>query len=162
MVTYNVQQEFGVDLHLPEDAFATQTPILADGRMQPHEWIATRKGEFPKTDGITHGDDHFFPGPCDVTWDLASIAVEWQADRDACDYLLRKFRNLTGREVSTLIDHYILAYAVFRLGFCKMAISTVAGTDEEPRLKAAYRRYRKQAALQLRRLSAEHRSILAA
>ena len=162
MVTYNVQQEFGVELHLPDDAFATPAPILADGRMQPHEWIAIPDGQIKKTDGTTHGDDHFFPGPCDVAWDLAGIAIEWQLERNAREYLVQKFQHLTGRDVSSTIDHYILAYAVFRLGFCKMAISTVAGPDEEQRLRAAYLRYRDQAALQLRQLGADHRSILAA
>jgi len=41
---------------------------------------------------------------------------------------------------------YMLAYSVFRLGFCKMAISTVRGSDEEQRMRNAYIRYRALAA----------------
>jgi hypothetical protein len=159
MLKFNVQREFGLELRLADDAFAAAAPIIADGRMQPHEWIPTSKGEILKTDGISHGDDHFFPGPCDVTWDLAGIAVEWRLDRDAIDYLAGRFQSTSGRDVSAQMNHYMLAYAVFRLGYCKMAISTVAGTAEEQRLRMGYRRYREQAAFQSRQLSAHHRSI---
>jgi hypothetical protein len=41
----------------------------------------------------------------------------------------------------------MLAYAVFRMGFCKMAISTVCGSEEEPRLQSAYARYRSLAGM---------------
>ena len=39
----------------------------------------------------------------------------------------------------------MLAYSVFRLGFCKMAMSTVSGSAEEHRLQTAYLHYRSQA-----------------
>jgi len=39
----------------------------------------------------------------------------------------------------------MLAYAVFRLGFCKMALSTVPGSPEEGRLLDAYLYYRRRA-----------------
>jgi hypothetical protein len=146
MLEFNVQQEFGVDLNLPEASLASEHPVLVDGRMQPYEWIATGPVTFLKTDGISHGDDHFFPGPCDIGWDLAGIAVEWHLNADARHYLLNGFLKQTGRDVSREILLYMLAYSVFRLGFCKMAISTVRGSDEEQRMRTAYTRYRTLAA----------------
>jgi hypothetical protein len=142
MLEHNVQQEFGLELHLPNEALLTAAPILTDGRMQPYEWIAGDDRKFIKTDAISHGDDHFFPGPCDVTWDLAGIAVEWQLDRDARDRLLVGFKGVTGRDVHREFPLYMLAYSVFRLGFCKMGISTAIGSSDEQRLRSAYARYR--------------------
>lgn len=141
MLIFNVRQEFDVELPLPEDAFLTENPVLADGRMQPHEWIAKSSG-FLKVDSISHGDDHFFPGPCDIAWDLAGTAVEWQLDQSGIDFLVSRFQNLAGRDVKDRLRIYTLAYAVFRMGYCKMAISTVRGTLEEGRLLNAYQNYR--------------------
>jgi hypothetical protein len=141
MLEYNVQQEFGVQLHLPDQGLLTANPVLADGRMQPYEWIGY-EGKSIKTDSISHGDDHFFPGPCDIAWDLAGIAVEWQLDRAACNFILGGFRKLTGRDLQRDLPFYMLAYSVFRLGFCKMGISTALGSADEQRLRKAYAHYR--------------------
>lgn len=145
MLEFNVHSEFGVELSLPQEVFATGTTVVTDGRMQPYEWIAPADGSVLKTDGVSHGDDHFFPGPCDIAWDLAGIAVEWQLDPAAQEFLLAEFRRLTGIDKSNHMRRYMLAYAVFRLGFCKMAISTVRGTPEEQRLRSSYQCYRIQA-----------------
>jgi hypothetical protein len=142
MLEFNLRQEFGVEFAVPEGAFSASTPVFADGRMQPHEWVATGDGKFLKTDAISHGDDHFFPGPCDIAWDFAGCAIEWQFDRHARDYLLSQFQRLTGTDISSQLPFYMLAYSVFRMGFCKMAISTVRGSAEELRLQSAYARYR--------------------
>lgn len=147
MLEFNLRQEFGWEFSVPEGAFATSTPVFADGRMQPYEWIAKNNGAVLKTDAISHGDDHFFPGPCDVAWDLAGAVVEWQLDLQARDSLLSQFQRLTGQGLSAKLPLYMLAYAVFRMGFCKMAISTVCGSEEEPRLQSAYARYRSLAGM---------------
>ena len=141
MLEFNVRQEFGVEIEVPEDAFATDTPILVDGQMQPYEWISADE-KLLKTDAISHGDDHFFPGPCDIAWDLAGMATEWNLDTCAREHLVTEIQRQTGRQISHNLSHYVLAYAVFRLGFCKMGISTVTGSAEEPRLRSAYRHYR--------------------
>jgi hypothetical protein len=146
MLEYNVQREFGRELKVDPGHFTTLNPVLADGRMQPFEWIASRQGELLKTDAVSHGDNHFFPGPCDIAWDLAGTIVEWNLDREAKEFLLRRFQQLSGVDVSTNLDFYTLAYYVFRLGFCKMAASTVLGTREQSRLDVAHRWYRAKAA----------------
>ena len=142
MLEFNLRQEFGWECSIPADAFATSTPVFADGRMQPYEWIVGNNGVVLKTDAISHGDDHFFPGPCDIAWDLASTAIEWQLDLQARDYLLSQLQRLTGQNLSAQLQLYMLAYSIFRMGFCKMAVSTVRGSEEEPRLRSAYARYR--------------------
>jgi thiamine kinase-like enzyme len=115
--------------------------VVVDGRMQPHEWI---EGTWLlKTDGASHGHDHFFPGPTDIAWDLAGVIVEWELSAEATDYLLRRYRALTGDEARPRIAVYRLAYTLFRMGYCKMAAEAMRGSDEEGRLQRAYRAYRR-------------------
>lgn len=143
MLEFNVLNEFGCAPFLHEDVFLTPNPVFVDGRMQPHEWVGTGSAGFLKTDAISHGDDHFFPGPCDITWDLAGIAVEWQLRAQEIDYLIMKFEKLCGiTHTAKRLPVYMLAYLVFRLSFCKMANESVSESEEEARLRFAYRRYR--------------------
>lgn len=145
MLTLNVEREFGVELQLRPEELESSALVLTDGRMQPHEWIMNPRGTATKTDACAHGDDHFFPGPCDIAWDLAGAAVEWNLSSDATEHLLSRFHRLTGDDVTKRFPAYALAYNVFRLAWCKMAISTVTGTDEESRIHQAYLAYRKRA-----------------
>jgi hypothetical protein len=59
MVTFNVQQEFGQELRL-NGALSAAQAVIADGRMQPYEWMTGVDGRLVKTDAISHGDNHFF------------------------------------------------------------------------------------------------------
>jgi hypothetical protein len=145
MIEFNVQQEFGRTVRLDPALLGSTHPVLVDGRMQPFEWIAAHTGELLKTDAISHGDNHFFPGPCDIAWDLAGAIVEWELSFEAADFLLHRFKQLSGVDAAQKLDTYRLAYCVFRLGFCKMAASTVLGSREESRLENAYRWYRSEA-----------------
>ena len=145
MLEFNLQQEFGRELRLDPGLFGSSNPILVDGRMQPFEWIASSQGELLKTDAISHGDNHFFPGPCDIAWDLAGAIVEWNLSCEATEFLLRRFKQLSGIDVAQKLSAYRLAYCMFRLGFCKMAASTVLGSREELRLENAYHWYRSEA-----------------
>jgi hypothetical protein len=145
MIEFNLQQEFGVHLAFADGEFDSRRPVLVDGRMQPHEWIATSTGEFVKTDAIDHGDDHFFPGPCGIEWDVAGIAVEWGLNSSELRRLSQEVSRLSGINISKRMSAYLLAYAVFRLSFCRMARNSVRGSAEEPRLAAAYTRYRNAA-----------------
>jgi hypothetical protein len=140
MVRFNLMQEFGMEWNgeLREPA----RTVLVDGHMQPYEWIQGDDGRLLKTDAVGHGDDHFFPGPTSIAWDLAGAAVEWDLSRDACEFLVSRFERLSGEHVGPQLPSYLLAYAVFRASWCKMALSTVKGTEEELRLKLAYKNYR--------------------
>jgi len=146
MVEFNIQQEFGITVVIPENEFDYPNPVLVDGRMQAHEWILTAPDKFIKTDGIDHGDNHFFPGPCDIAWDLAGIAIEWQLRPSALRRLLQEFARRSGFDATPRLPPYLLAYAVFRMSFCRMARDSVRGSAEQPRLTAAYCRYRNDVA----------------
>ncbi|HZQ18399.1 MAG TPA: hypothetical protein VFA90_06730 [Terriglobales bacterium] len=154
MLIHNVREEFGREIKVDPGLLSLHGPVLADGRMQPHEWIAS-SGKIIKTDAVSHGDNHFFPGPCGIAWDLAGTIIEWDLGTAATEFLVARFQQLSGANASLELDAYILAYCVFRLGFCKMARSTVQGTAEELRLHIAYQRYRAKAAQLLEKSSNE-------
>ena len=141
MLESNLTREFHVEPSNDLPQLATELPVIVDGRMQPHEWIRLANRRMLKADGASHGDDHFFPGPIDITWDLAGAAVEWNLPPDAASFLLSRFYQLTGKDPRPLFSVFKLAYAVFRVAWCKMAATTVPGTEEEIRLKNAYARY---------------------
>ncbi|MGZ4845604.1 MAG: hypothetical protein ACXVJ1_12730, partial [Candidatus Angelobacter sp.] len=108
-----------------------------DGRMQPHEWLLSKEGSLLKTDSGSHGDDHFFPGPTDIAWDLAGAIVEWQMNEEQTTEFLDRYRRASGDDASVRIDGFIKAYAVFRLAYCLMAANAMSGSDEQPRLQRA-------------------------
>jgi hypothetical protein len=160
MLGFNTLHEFGVDLGSEIDDLCTNDPILADGRMQPHEWIQPPHGSLLKLDAYTHGDDHFFPGPTDIAWDLAGAIVEWNLDRDASEFLVSEFRRISGIDRTHALSAFVLAYTVFRLAYFKMALSTVNGSAEEPRVSGAYLHYRALAEQQLREMKALNPPVL--
>jgi hypothetical protein len=140
MTRTNFEREFDYpleDLELP-----IETPAICDNRMAPHHWLLSSDGRRLKLDAAIHGDDHFFPGPCDIAWDLAGIIVEWNLDDSARDQLLAEYSGHTGDHVTQRIRGYEIAYATFRLGWSKMAMASVQASDEEGRLARDCRRYR--------------------
>ncbi len=148
MVRANLAAELGLEVTLesgPEivpDVLPCPHPVIADGRMLPHEWIGADDGRLVKVDGVTHGDDHFFPGPTDIAWDLAGVIVEWDLGGDAREYFLNEYRMQSGDDARERLDDYVLAYALFRIAAMKMAASCLRGSDEEARLLRDYRRHR--------------------
>jgi hypothetical protein len=154
MLGFNTLHEFGVELGSEIDELCTDDPILADGRMQPHEWIQQPDGSVVKVDACTHGDDHFFPGPTDIGWDLAGAIVEWNLDKDASEFLLSEFGRTSGIDRTHTLPAFVLAYTIFRLAYFKMALSTVKGSAEEPRVSGAYLHYCALAEQQLREMGA--------
>ena len=145
MLRFNFSQEFGRDPKGSERILQPTSATIVDGRMQPHEWIAGDRGEIFKIDACTHGDDHFFPGPTDIAWDLAGIIVEWRLPPDAREFLLSAFHKRSGVDMTERIDAFTLAYTVFRLAFYKMALGGTQVEAEKPRLRSAYDYYRRSA-----------------
>jgi len=148
MCTANAKFLFGIDAdftsRLPLDR-----PVLSDSRMAPHEWLITQEGKFLKTDGASHGDDHFFPGPCDIAWDLAGTIVEWNLSRQATDLFCEHYRRLSGDDPAARLLGHILAYALFRAGYCQMAAESLAGDPEQAGLERAHAHYARLAERQL-------------
>jgi len=138
MARHNLQQ-LGFDL--PID-LRLELPVIADGRMQPHEWLLTAEGKLLKTDSGSHGDDHFFPGPTDIAWDLAGAIVEWKMNDEQRAEFMALYHRATGDDASARIDGFIKAYIVFRLAYCLMAAHAMHGADEEARLHRSADIYR--------------------
>lgn len=137
MADHNLQQ-----LTVPASpALRLERPVFADGRMQPHEWILMRDGQMLKTDSGSHGDDHFFPGPTDIAWDLAGAIVEWHMDEAQTEAFLERYRQASGDNPARRIGDFIQAYSAFRTAYCLMASNALSGTEEHPRLKLAADRY---------------------
>ena len=150
MVRFNVAQEFGSQPGGRLGTLHSERVVIADGRMQPHEWVRTPAGALLKTDNATHGDDHFFPGPVDIAWDLAGAVVEWGMSAEASRYLLDCYRRRSGDDAHDRMDAYLLAYSVFRMAYCAMAAFALRGSEEEPRLRHAAMHYRRWAEAQLK------------
>ncbi len=109
-------------------------PVVADGRMQPHEWLLTPDSQMLKTDSGSHGDDHFFPGPTDIAWDLAGAIVEWKMNAAQSDFFLESYRRASSDNAAPRIGDFITACTAFRTSYCLMAANALQGTSEEPRL----------------------------
>jgi hypothetical protein len=149
MLRVNLLREFEWEIDFDPELLRPQNMVVVDGRMNPHEWLFTANGRLLKTDGATHGDDHFFPGLTDIAWDIAGAAVEWNLDSHALEFLLSRYRLLTGEDLHQSLQVFLLAYSVFRLAWCKMALPSVRGTAEEFCLTLAYRYYREHIETQL-------------
>jgi thiamine kinase-like enzyme len=124
--------------------------------MQPHEWLMTQEGRLLKTDSGSHGDDHFFPGPTDIAWDLAGAIVEWHMNEPQAREFIDRYRCASGDKPSARINGFIRAYALFRAAYCLMAANAMRGSDEEARLRGAAEEYKEMAA------KMESRSLAAA
>ncbi len=140
LVEVNWREAFGEEMAAPP--LAAVRPVIADGRMQPHEWVRANDGKMLKTDGASHGDDHFFPGPTDIAWDLAGAIVEWQMSAAESDFFLREYERLSGDDAADRLPAYLLAYTLFRLGYCEMAAEAMRENAEEMRLRREGARYR--------------------
>jgi hypothetical protein len=139
MLAWNWQCEFGEEL--PKQSLEVQRLVTADARMMPHEWISTG-GILMKLDGASHGDDHFFPGPCDIAWDVAGAIVEWNMNRQAREYFIDAYVRESGDNIRARLKPYLLAYATLRMGWSKMAAHASVGEFDEQLLQRDYLRYR--------------------
>ena len=113
-------------------------------------------GRLLKLDGGAHGDDHFFPGPCDIAWDLAGTIVEWNLSGSEAEYFLEQYRLASGDDARRRLPSYLRAYVAFRMGWCKMAALASQGSFDEPLLWRDFERYRSYAA----QLSAGARTVV--
>ncbi len=144
MSRFNAGEEFGVELPREVTELRVERPTICDGRMLPHKWMEV-DGHVLKLDAAVHGDDHFFPGPCDIAWDLAGCIVEWNLGEEGAQFFLNAYCEAVADAVTERLPAYLLAYAVFRMAYCKMATASMQGAEEEHRLRRDYFRYRAQA-----------------
>jgi hypothetical protein len=143
MTRVNLAEEFGHDVSTVDlGLLHSENPVITDSRMSPYAWVRDSEGKVFKTNGSSHGDDHFFPGPCDIAWDLAGAIIEWQMGDCVANQFLHKYVQLSGDEAKTRIAAFLTAYAACRMGYCKMAAESMRGTEEEARLRRDYLSYR--------------------
>jgi hypothetical protein len=114
-----------------------QRTVALDGRMQPHEWIRTASG-YLKTDALDHHDDHFFPGCQDIAWDVVSACLEFHLTPDARQWLIRRYRTLSGdRTITARLPLHAVTYLAFRLGYSTLAAETLGHDPDGDRFAAA-------------------------
>jgi hypothetical protein len=111
--------------------FEAPATVAVDGRLMPHEWIATADGTFVKVDAFDHFRDDFFPGPADIAWDLAGASIEFELSPSADRYLVDRYRRLAHDEdVVRRLPFFRLAYLAYRAGYTAEAGSMLAGTAD--------------------------------
>jgi hypothetical protein len=125
------------NLHDPADG----PPVAVDGRMLPHEWLRTGRG-YLKVDALDHHDDHFFPGPVDIAWDLAGAMIEFEMSPEARHALVDRYRRLSGdRTVAGRLAYYTVAYLAYRIGYASLAAEVLRGTPDGDGFERMRRRY---------------------
>jgi hypothetical protein len=143
MLQWNWELEFEEKLSIDDSQLHPVRTVICDGRMMPHEWLRTVSGELLKLDAGSHGDNHYFPGPCDIAWDVAGVIVEWELRGEECDRFVREYESRSGDAIAQRLSPYLLAYTIFSLGWSKMAALAMQGEYDEALLERGYLRYRK-------------------
>jgi hypothetical protein len=122
---------------------ASAEAVRVDGRHFPHEWVGDDPAKSIKTDGVDHHDDHFFPGPVDIAWDVSGVIEEWRMDSAAERAFLESYRRTTGDNgIAVRLPFYRAAYLAFRGAYALMAAGQLSDTPDGDRFRAAARRYR--------------------
>lgn len=122
-------------------AVEARPAIAGDGRMLPQEWLRTERGVL-KCDGIDHHDDHFWPGPQDLAWDLCGAAVEFGLDGAGREHLVAEVVARTGdRGLRRVLPFHEAAYLAWRLGYTSLAAETLAGSEDGRRMARDRDRY---------------------
>jgi hypothetical protein len=118
-------------------------PTDLDARMFPHEWLRTEVG-WIKVDAVDHHDDHFYPGPQDIAWDLAGTCLEFSLGPEGRRTFLERYRNASGdRDAQRRLPAYAVAYASFRVAYATLAAEQLGGTADGVRFQARARAYRR-------------------
>lgn len=117
-------------------------PVYLDNRVFPHEWVKAGETIY-KLDGAEHFEDHFFPGPQDICWDLAGFSVEFGLGGKDRELFLKRFAAGSGRAVPSVekLAFYSVAYLSFRMGYCAVAASSLSGTEDGRAFRSLYEKY---------------------
>ncbi|HWQ54126.1 MAG TPA: hypothetical protein VN442_10615 [Bryobacteraceae bacterium] len=148
MIRVNVEEGLGLRLDLsPPDGHA----CAIDNRMFPHEWLRTASG-YLKTDAVDHYDDHFYPGPQDIAWDLAAAAIEFDMDAEAATALASRYvAHSDDRGIHSRLPFHRLAWLAFRLGYADMAAGALGDTPDGARFRRQRERYAELLLREIRR-----------
>jgi hypothetical protein len=133
MLRNNAAQALGVDVGVSPEVVR---PVIADGRMMPHEWVVVAGRPLLKTDAVSHGDDPLFPGPTDAAWDVAGAIVEWRLPVGAIDRLVDRYVRRSGdRSVRSRLPAWLLAYALQGVARAELAAAGCDDAMERSRLE---------------------------
>lgn len=147
-VRVNVTEELGRDgrraLRAVErwrPALEAAVPIRVDGRMMPHEWLATDDG-WLKTDALFHHDDHFLPGCQDAAWDVAGMIEEWDLDTEARATFVTAYRERSGdATIEDRLPVWRVAYLATRLGYTSLAAEALGDDPDGARMRRLSERH---------------------
>lgn len=139
MAQINLERAIGVSRQI---TLPIERAVIADGRMMPYEWIQLSDGRLQKFDAADHGQNHFFPGPTDIAWDLAGAIVEWRLDSEAAELLVGEYRRHANDAVEKRLPNYLIAYAGFRMAFAQSAAHSASDSEERARLQLDADAYR--------------------
>jgi hypothetical protein len=132
MASVNLERALGISRNV---SLPIERAVIADARMMPHEWIRISPERMLKVDAASHGDDHFYPGPTDIAWDLAGAISEWKLDGEASELLVSEYERISGDGVKARLPEYLIAYCAFRLAFTSSAAISVNDAEEQRRFQ---------------------------
>jgi len=127
MILLNLNEALGEGFAVGARAFVQSAPpdihlpTYGDGRMAPHEWIRTEKGNVLKTDCWGHAFDHTCVGCQSVLWDVAGAILEWRMNHEQLSVFMKQLSDGGLFFVRETLTFYLLGYASFRLGMLSMA-----------------------------------------
>jgi hypothetical protein len=111
--------------------------------MLPHEWLRTAVG-YRKTDALDHHDDHFYPGPQDIAWDVAGTCFEFGLADGARRGFIARYRRASGDlGIARRLPFFAVAYLAFRLGYATLAADTLGRTADASRFRRRSEHYRR-------------------
>jgi hypothetical protein len=154
MVVTNVGEALGPEaadqaLARLEASSLDVVPTALDGRMLPHEWVRTPAG-FRKVDAVDHGDDHFYPGPQDIAWDVAGTCLEFDFPPQLRRAFLAEYCCASGdRTIARRLPGFAVAYLAFRAGYTSLAGDQLGASGDGARFRAQASAYRARLAREL-------------
>jgi hypothetical protein len=124
-------------------------PTALDARMFPHEWLRTPAG-WVKVDAVDHHDDHFYPGPQDIAWDVAGTCLEFRLAGGTRRAFIERYRAASGDgNIHQRLPAYALAYAAYRVGYATLAAEQLRGSADGARFEARAQAYRRMLVAEL-------------
>jgi hypothetical protein len=117
--------------------------VAVDGRMLPHEWIASDTRLF-KVDALDHHDDDFWPGCRDIAWDVAGTIVEFELTGQARAYFVDAYQRKSGdRNIWRRLPFHEVAYLAYRQAYAALAADTLGDSADGKAFMTLRHRYRR-------------------
>lgn len=90
--------------------------VITDARMRPDKWLGS-----VKIDSVDHGDNHFYPGPTDIAWDVAGTIQEFHWNTSTAEHFVDRYTKHSGdRDIRGRLEFFQAAYSAFQDGYGAM------------------------------------------